>query len=82
MVSGSGWGTSDVVAYDAMRDLARAVIGMLLQGRSERVDGSADEARSIHSRVMLVDGSDRTAIDAVTADLANRWAELNGDRRG
>ena len=80
---GGGWGTSDVVAYDTMRDLARSVIGVLLQRPSELDDArGVDEARAIHGRVMLVDGRDRAAVDAMTADLLTRWSELSEDRRG
>ncbi|MDL9978592.1 hypothetical protein [Microbacterium candidum] len=77
----SAWRTNDVVAYDAMREAVNTAIALLMRLADEgamlqRI--ANEEAAEIRREMLLVDGYDRTAIDAARATFDARVANLAG----
>lgn len=74
------WPTSDVVAYDTMRESTNRVLAYLLDvaRTSSADDASAADAQYVvvNERMKAIDGHDRPAVDAFAAEMNALEAEL------
>lgn len=70
------WLVNDVVAYDAMRELSGSVQSRLLDRERRGDRGARAELLEIRRATLAVDGFDRAAVDAFSAQLQRRDTEL------
>lgn len=72
----SPWHVNDVVAYDAMRQLATTVQARLVE-QERRGSGTARaELLEVRSATLAIDGYDRAAVDDYTQQLQRQAANL------
>lgn len=77
MAAPAAWRANDVVAYEAMRESATALIALLLRRATDGSD-PLGEATKLRQDVLEVDAYDRAAVTALAARIAHRAAELSG----
>jgi hypothetical protein len=70
------WLVNDVVAYDAMRELSGSVQAHLLDRERHGDRAARAELLEIRRATLAVDGFDRAAVDAFSAQLRRRNTEL------
>lgn len=76
----SPWRVNDTVAFDALQENVTMLSHLLtVAARSteaEAAEGHRQERRHWRARLIGVDGRDRAAVDALTAEVETRISEL------
>lgn len=75
MAHSGAWRVGDVLAYDAMRDAAAELVGVLLS-EPDPGDDVLSAAVAVRRVSLDVDGHDRQAVDAATLQFRGRLDEL------
>ncbi|OJX65516.1 MAG: hypothetical protein BGO95_10670 [Micrococcales bacterium 73-13] len=71
------WHVNDVVAYDAMRELASTVQARLIHLERQGDPAARAELIEVRRATLAVDGYDRAAVDDFTQQLTRRHMELD-----
>lgn len=75
----SAWRVNDAVAYEAMRESATLLTSLLLQASVEHSGPSVaeiSELQQLQRDILVLDGHDREAVNALADRIAVRIAEL------